>query len=57
MQHTTMVTPEPGSEAVAFGGGAYWLSCTCGETVVYSGLNFTLVEAQRHERWHAQQVA
>lgn len=51
--HTTSVTPASEAEAaVPFGGGNYTLSCTCGERVTYSGQQFTLVEARRHQAWH-----
>jgi hypothetical protein len=49
--HTTTVTCVT---AAPFGGGTYELRCTCGEVVRYSGENFTRVEAQRHQAWHAK---
>jgi len=53
--HTTTVSPKNAAEAaVPFGGGDYVLSCTCGEQVTYRGEQFTLVEARRHQAWHAK---
>ena len=50
--HTTTVTLI--GEAGTFGSGTYELRCTCGEQVRYSGQQFTQVEAQRHQAWHAK---
>lgn len=53
MHTTTVVPPAVENE---FGEGAYTLVCTCGERVTYSGRSFTMVEAQRHQSWHARQA-
>jgi hypothetical protein len=50
--HTTTVTPaEP---ETPFKDGDYTIACTCGEHVTYRGYQFTAVEAQRHQAWHAK---
>jgi hypothetical protein len=49
---TTITEVEPG----ILGGGTYRIDCTCGERVTYRGQAFTQVEAERHQRWHAQQA-
>ena len=42
-------------QADAWGGGAFHIGCgRCGESVTYSGQAFTVVEAERHERWCAK---
>ena len=53
--HTTTVTPAEAE--TPFKDGAYTLACTCGERVTYRGQQFTLVEARRHEAWHAKMAA
>lgn len=46
----TVVATEP---APVFGTDhAHRLACTCGERVVYRGRAFTIVEAERHVRYH-----
>jgi hypothetical protein len=39
-------------QADVFGGGSFHIGCgRCGESVTYSGREFTVVEGRRHEAW------